>query len=169
MAKEILEKIPVETKWAFTANVWSGGVAGLIERLGAFVGDETLEEILTKLWGAGGEQFYPLVKDTFNIPVVDAISAVNLANTAGRVGLGPEYEFETVVETPKRAVRRVTKCPIRERYKEYDVRPMWSICAVPCRAFAERGIKAVNPNIDFKLTKAPEWGDPYCEFVYELK
>ncbi len=133
------------------------------------MGKKKLEDILTRLWGAGGEQFYPIVKDSFNIPVDDAAGAVKLANTAGRVGLGPEYEFETVEETSTRAIRRVTKCPIRERFKQYEIKPEFSVCAVPCGAFAGRGIKAVNPNIDFKLTKAPEWGDSYCEFVYELK
>lgn len=40
-------------------------------------------------------------------------------------------------------------------------------CAV-CTVWAEEGAKAVIPKVTVKRTKAMPWGDPYCEFIWEL-
>ena len=37
-----------------------------------------------------------------------------------------------------------------------------------CPVWVGEGAKAVNPKVTVKRTKATLWGDPYCEFIYEL-
>lgn len=75
----------------------------------------------------------------------------------------------TLQATPERAVRRTTKCALWERAKEYNLLEAFEVCGEPCGTFVEEGFKAVNPKITFTLTKCPEWGDEYCEFLYEFK
>ena len=166
---EIVEKVPVEDKWAFSNNVWSGSAAGLIAQLVGAVGKEKVTEILNQMWGGGGKVLHPMIQEKYNVPVNDAAGAANLSLVVGKVALGPEYTSEIVEATPERAVRRTTKCTLWERYKEYNIDPKLRVCAVPCAKFVEEGFKEVNPKIAFKLTKAPEWGDEYCEFLYEFK
>ena len=76
---------------------------------------------------------------------------------------------ETIEATPERAVWKVTKCEWWERYKEFEVDPELSPCAPTDQAWGEAGLKAVNPKLTYKITKAMPWGDPYCECVIELK
>ena len=82
---------------------------------------------------------------------------------------GPEMEGEVVEATPVRVVSRVTRCVWMERYKEYEVDLTLRPCISGCPAWCEEGLKAVNPMITIKSTKQLPRGDPYCEFVSELK
>jgi hypothetical protein len=164
---EILEKIPVEVKWAMSSG--RAVATGLMAQLGAIVGGEKLEEILTGMFGGAGKRVHPFVKEKYNIPVEDAAGAAKLSLVVGGLILGPEYESKIVETTPEKAVRRTTKCPWTERFTEYNIDPEYRVCTIPCAKFVEEGFKAVNPNIAFQLTKSLAQGDPYCEFVYELK
>ena len=132
------------------------------------VGAEKEKEVLIKLWGGGGKNSYPRMKEAFNIPVDDAVGVATLASVTSKVSMGPELESELVEAAPEKAVVRVTKCPWWERYKEFGITEDAS-CNVSHTANATEGVKAVNPNITFKMTKALPRGDPYCELIYESK
>jgi len=82
--------------------------------------------------------------------------------------MGPEFEKERIEETEKRVVERATKCPFWERAKEFGVTAQFD-CVPPGLAWIEEGLKAINPKLTCKTTKALPHGDPYCEHVYELK
>jgi hypothetical protein len=133
------------------------------------MGWEKYDEVSRKTWGEGGRRFLPWVKERFNIPVEDAIEADKLTEVAATLTSGPEQAFKIVEATPERVVSRTIKCAFMERYKELEVDPALSTCPGGDQAWGKEGLKAIDPKITYKITKAMPWGDPYCEFVYEFK
>ena len=181
MAEELLEKIPPEKRWEITAKfLWrfliSTGATLVAPEMGTgegwiapVLGWEKVEEIATKVWTEGGRKFYPWVKETFNIPVDDAIEAAKLVWVAARLAFGDELETENVEATSERVVTRYTKCPWANRWKEHKLDHEIVSCYTPHETWVEMGLKAINPTLTYKLTKAIGWGDPYCEEVIEFK
>lgn len=166
--KEIIEKVPVEKRWEMTAKSLTGALVGYSLTLLGIVGKEKLAEIESKMWSEGGKASILQIKEAFKLPVEDAMDAFNLVVTAGILGLGPEFELETIEKTRNRVVARATKCPFWERLKEFGATAQYD-CVPACSAWGTEGLKAVNPKITRKIVKAPPRGDPYCEVVYELK
>ena len=177
---ELLKKIPPEKRWAITAKALTrlfglrviltrpllGRGHGIISPILAW---EKHEEIQEKTFGEHGKQFIPWVKETFNIPVEDAIGAAKLAIVAGRLLMGPESQYEIVEATRERVVLKRAQCVWLERMNDFEVDAELMTCPPAHQANSEEGLKAVNPKITVKLTKAMPWGDPYCEDVIEFK
>jgi len=177
---ELLEKIPAEKRWSITAKALTRLIALRIHKAAHLLGIgegiispiwgwEKYEEINTKIWAEGGKKFWPIVKEMFNIPVEDAIGAVKLRIVATTLTNGPELQYEIVESTPKRTVIRFTQCAYCVRYKEFGINPELSACPEGHQANAEEGLKAINPKLSNKLTKAIPRGDPYCEEIFEFK
>lgn len=181
MVEELLEKIPAEKRWAITAKILADILVVQGEKITAPIigkgeniiapvkGAETWTEINVKIFGGFFKQWWPLIKETFNIQVNDAVGAANFVGAAAKLQSGPEWEFEYSEATRERTVVRVTKCAWWERYKENEVRPEFIPCLPTCEVEIGEGLKVVNPKITHKLTKARRRGDPYCEYVYEFK
>ena len=181
MVEELLKKIPPETCWAITAKtLWRflilTGVSIIAPEMGKgegyiapVLGWEKVEEIATKIWTEGASKSFPWVKDTFNIPVEDAIGAAKLSIVAAILHMGPEFKGKYVEKTPERVVFRWTKCTSWENQKELELDPELRPCAPSHEAGFEAGLKAVNPKLTYKLTKTMPWGDPYCESVIEFR
>ena len=180
MVEELLEKIPPEKRWAITAKALTRllGFRVILTRpllgrgegiFSPILGWKKHEEILDKIFGEHGKRFIPWVKDTFNIPVEDAIGAAKLVIVAATLLTGPELQYEIVEETRERVVIRRTQCVWLERRNEYYVDTKLMTCPPGHQANSEEGLKAVNPKITYTLTKAIPWGDPYCEDVIEFK
>ena len=180
--EELLEKIPIEKCWEITArtllrfSVWRGSksmptLLGKEEGILSPVwGWEKWIEILTKIMGDGAKRFYPRVKETFNVPVEDAIEISELAVACAILQMGPEFKFEVVEESRERVVGRTTKCAWNEMFNELEVPPeLRGGCHVGCTIWVGEGVKAVNSKVTVKRTKSMHRGDPYCEWVYELK
>lgn len=168
MAEAILGKIPIEARWETTAKSLTGAIIGYEQVLLEIVGKEKYSEIEAKMWGEGGKTFIPMIKETFNIPVEDAVGAANIIKVAAVLGMGPECTDERIEETKERVVQRWVKCPFNERAKEMRVADKHD-CYPGCMAWVEGGLKAINPKLNFKKTKAMPRGDPYCDFIYEFK
>jgi hypothetical protein len=180
MAEELLKKIPAEKRWAITAralirfSVLRGSksmptILGKEEGIISPVwGWEKWVEILTKVMAEGAKRFYPRLKEWFNIPVEDTKDVMNLLHIVSTLQQGPEYKTETVEESRERSVRRLTKCMWGEMLNELEVDPELRGACNICTVWVGEGVKAVNPKISVKRTKATLWGDPYCEFIYEL-
>jgi len=168
MAEAILEKIPAEKRWEIATKALTGECVGYGQVLLGIVGKEKLAEIQVKMWGEGGKTFIPMIKEAFKIPVEDAVGAANVIALAEVLSMGPEFEKERIEETKKRVVERTTKCPFWERAKEFGVTAQFN-CVPPGSAWINEGLKAINPKLTCKTTKALPHGDPYCEHVYELK
>jgi hypothetical protein len=121
-SKNILEKIPAEKCWELTAkSLWRFTVlrgdkiiASILGKgegiIAPVMGAEKWKEINEKLYRDGGKALFPWVKETFNIPVENAMDAGDLQHVVIRLQSGPEYEGEYVEKTPERTVYRVTKC-----------------------------------------------------------
>ena len=178
--KKLLENIPVETCWEITAKMLLTisvlrGVKTVMPIMGeedGFVspvrGLEKFKEIIDKVQAEGAKRFFPWVKETFNIPVENAIDADDLLKVVGELQSGPEWEGEYVEKTPERVVCRQTKCPWMERYKEFEVDHGLIVCPSSDQLWSEEGLKAINPKLTYKLLKAMPRGDPYCEYVIEF-
>jgi hypothetical protein len=119
--------------------------------------------------GDGAKRFYPWVKETFNIPVEDLIDACEFSTVVAMLQKGSEYRDETVEVNRERAVGIVTKCAWNEMFNELEIAPELRGGCVICTVWVGEGIKAVNPKITVKRTKAMQSGDPYCEFIWEFK
>ena len=133
MVEELLEKIPPEKRWALTAKILTGlstlrgskimpSVLGEEEGVIAPVwGLEKMIEIFTKIYGEGRKKMNLWVKETFNIPVEDAIGAAKLSIVAAILHMGPELRVEIVEATRERAVLRMFKCAWDDRFNELEV------------------------------------------------
>jgi hypothetical protein len=178
---ELLEKIPPERRWAITAqsllrlSVLRGSkcmptILGKEEGIISPVwGWEKWVEIITKVISEAAKRFYPRIKEWFNLPVEDAKDMSELAIVGAILQMGPEYIAKTVEKGKNRAVRRVFKCGWGERLNEFNLDPgLYGACQI-CPGWSGEGTKVVNPRVTIKRTKATIWGDPYCEFVYELE
>ena len=126
-------------------------------------------EILTKIMGDGAKRFYTWVKETFNVPVEDAIEVGDLSDACAILQMGSEYEFEVLEESRERVVKRTTKCAWNEMFNELEVPPELRGGCVVCTVWVEEGFKAVNPKVTVKRTTSMASGDPYCEWINEFK
>ena len=175
-----MEKIPHEMRWAITAKTLTSVIVSRMLKtstpflgkdegiLSLLSGWEKEVEIKEKIFGDSGRKMFPWIKETFNIPVDDALKAAKLFEVAASLTQGPEYVRETVEATPERVVWRVTKCAFMERWKEFGVDPGLVPCHSSDQAWGEAGLTEVDPKLTFKMTKAMPWGDPYCESVIEF-
>ncbi len=112
---------------------------------------------------------YPQVKEAFKLPCENAIDAANLGGFIVYLQHGPEWEWETTEESPKRYVSKTINCPWFKRYTEFGIKPEDMVCPGGHIAFVGEGLKTVNPKIKHTLTKAVPWGDDYCEDVWEME
>ena len=179
--EELLEKIPVERRWAITAKTLLGLMILQGEKIVApemgkdegitapVLGAEKWIEINVKTTGEGILQFIPYVKETFNIPVENAVEAAKLIMVVPILMFGPEFKCELVEEGRERAVLRWTKCALWESYKEHDVDPAFIPCDAAHQMACEEGFKTINPKLTGTFIKSRLRGDPYCEDVYEFK
>ncbi|MFX1521802.1 MAG: hypothetical protein ACFFCD_18000 [Promethearchaeota archaeon] len=178
---ELLKKIPAETCWAITAKALTGflvrrGEKHIAPDLGKSKGfisplwsKEKWIEVGVKVFGDGAKQLFPMIKETFNIPIEDAISATKFVMIAARLVFGPEFEFETTEESREKVVLRWIKCPLWEIYKENKVDRAYIPCEAGHEAYFEEGFNAVNPKLTHNLTKARLRGDAYCEDIIVFK
>jgi hypothetical protein len=183
--EELLEKIPVEKRWTLTSKflttfiAWRGEKAVAPELgkgegiIAPVLGAAKWREITSKTFLAGLSQFSLWMKETFNIPVEDAIGAAKFFTVMVTLAFGPELELEIVEATPERTVVRYAKCPWWERWKDLEIDlellschssdwPVHQLCI-------DEVFKAINPRITGTLTKQLSKGDPCCEDVYEFK
>jgi len=181
-SKEILEKIPTEKCWAITANILFRFMVLRGEKLIApqlgmgkdiispLWSKEKWYEINEKILPDAGMKMMPMFKEMFNIPVDDAIGAAKLVIVVATLFYRPELKWWEIFEVPPEiAVLRAPKCYGWEIYNEYEVESEFRPCKVVEQRVWPEGLKAINPKITWKLTKALPWGDPYCEAVIEFK
>jgi hypothetical protein len=181
MVEELLERIPPEKCWEITTKIlWKiivlrgdKSVAPLLGKgegiFAPVMGAEKWREINEKVYTEAGKHMYPWLKETFNIAAEDPTGASKLGHLAFIFSLGPESTDEIVELTPERIVFRQTKCVCWDTYEEFDVHPELRPCDVSHELIGKEGLRIINPNIVYKVTKARPRGDPYCEDVFEFK
>ncbi|MCK5588657.1 MAG: hypothetical protein KAI34_08040 [Candidatus Lokiarchaeota archaeon] len=181
--EELLEKIPPEKCWEITSKIlWrflSLGGRGSIEVItgkdegviAPVLAWDKYQEINEKIFGDGGRQMFLWAKETFSLPVENAIDAAKLVTVVGALMQGPEYTTELVEATPEKVILRTINCVLWDIEKEYEVDPeLWvPSCIKISQVWGEKGLKAINPKIKYKMTKSLSRGEPYCEAIIEFK
>jgi hypothetical protein len=165
-AAETIKTIPIETRFLETTK---GNIAVwmvLSNILRDTVGEEKWKEIVGPIFTQAGAGV-KAVKDQFGLVGDDAKAASEALILAPLVGFGPEPVIEITEATKDRVVSKQTICPLWNRVEELGLKG--DPCTFGHICWSEAGIKAINPNLTFQLTKAMPKGDPYCEWVVELK
>jgi len=178
----LLMQLPTETGWAITAKTLTSFIVSRMLKtstpflgkddgiLSLLSGWEKEVEIKAKIYAEGARKMFPFIKETFNIPVEDAVGAANLLIVAATLMNGPETKFEIVEETPERVLVRWHKCVWMERwFKDFGTTPELIPCPKSDKAWGEAGLHAVNPNLTYKVIKAMPQGDSYCKTLIEFK
>jgi len=166
-AEEILKNVPLETRWAITANAGQSVFMTYMSILRDIAGEERATEITDGIFRAGGPMFKMLV-ESLGLVGDDALAASHALKLGAFLLFGPEPVIEVKEETKDRVVSTQTVCPIWNRRKELGHE--WLPYCIPGHtAWAEGVLNAINPNLSFSITKAVEKGDPCCEWVVELK
>jgi hypothetical protein len=170
MSEELVKKLVQDKeKWKIATQTYTGSIAGYDIFVGQAMDKKKWIELHDNLWGEGAKMTWPMFKKNFNLPCENAIDASNLGGFITLITQGPEWEWETVEESPKKVVVRYHKCPWWNRYTEFGLKPEDMICPGGHINVTSKGIKAVNPKIKCTLTKAMPWGDDYCEDIWEME
>ena len=128
-------------------------------------------EIHEKIFGDGGRQMFLWAKETFSLPLENAIDAAKFVTFVGALMQGPEYTTEIVEATPEKAILRTINCVLWDIEKGYEIDPeIWVPgCIKYSQVRGEKGLKAINPQINYTMTKSLAQGEPYCEAIIEFK
>jgi hypothetical protein len=169
MSKEELEKIPAEQRWAIAGANFVGAYTALGMFVQPLLGKEKMQEISNNLWAEGGKMSYPMIKEALNIPVEDAIGGYKVVAAVAAIQAGGTFEDEMLEVTPERVVWNTVNCPWWDTSQQFGEKPENMTCPGGHQAICEAGLKALNPNFTFKLTKAMPNGDPVCQNVIEFK
>ena len=179
--EELLKKIPPEKRWALTAKallnlLFLRGSKTVVPLLGKgegvfapIMGWEKYNEIVIRVFGEANKKLLHWAKETFNIPVEDAIGAAKLNIVFGYLQSGPEWKYDIIEKSREKVIIRWTQCPWKERYKEFEIKPEFSFCAPVHQVGMDEGLREIDPNKMFTLTKSLLRADPYCEAVIEFK
>ena len=137
------------------ANIRAQDVAMIVKAFVDKYGDEALQlaaDAHTNMVGEDAEKmakrFEPNAKG-----MIEMLSAMH--NNVGIIG-------EVIEATPKRAVRRETKCPFAGAWPAE-----W--CEIIHGPSLEKTAKMVNPKILVHRSKHLGKGDEYCEYAFELE
>ena len=177
-----MEKIPPEKRWAITAKYLArfiflrgdkktapllGSAEGFISPLHS---KEKWFKIQEKVLCDVALEGMMQTKEMFNIPVEDAIDAAKLVMVVAILLYGPEHKWwEIISETPERTILRAPTCFAWDLYDDLEVEPEFRPCYSLEQIVYSDAIKAINPKLNYTMTKARPWGDPYCEAICEFK
>lgn len=161
-----LEKIPMETRWAFT----SGGFVyyqisddkALLDK----VGQEKYNEIKKKNGLASGARNKKHAEN-FGFTGNDAESVAAMATALVTMYYGPKDKFEIVNATAEKALVRSLNCAYWDTLQARKITN--DTCSTWSQSWWEGFVTAMNPKLTLKLVKARPWGDSACEWVIEHK
>jgi hypothetical protein len=169
LSNEEVEKMPAEQRWAIAGANFVGAWTAVGMFVEPLLGKEKWKEINDNLWREGGKMSYPMIKEALNIPVEDAIGGYKVLAACTTIQQGPTFEDEMLEVTPERVVWNTVKCPWWDTSLQFGEKPEDMNCPSGHQEICEAGLKALDPNFTFKLTKAKPLGDPVCQNVIEFK
>jgi len=160
------ERVPAETRWTITGQALTGVMMATHKALLDAVGREKYNEIVGQIW-AGAGKATKQIADALGLASDDAKSLAETWALVTTLAIGPEAKVEITEATPERAVLKGTGCPFWNRQKESGFSDdVWS---AGDSAYCEAATKTLNPNVTVKHDKAMHRGDPYCEWIFELR
>jgi len=161
-----LEKIPMETRWAFTSGGFVYYQISDDKALFDKVGQEKYNEIKKKNGLASGARNK---KHAENLGFTgnDAKSVAGMATALVTMYYGPKEKFEIVTATPEKALVRNLNCAYWDTLQARKITD--DTCSSWSQSWWEGFVTAMNPKLTLKLVKARPWGDSACEWVIEHK
>ena len=163
---EVVERVPAETRWTIATQALTGALVATMKALLDAVGQERYNEITGQIWGGAGMAFKE-VADALGLASDDAKSVAETFALVSTLAMGPEAQLGTVEATAEKAVLNGTGCALLNRQKELGISE--DILDAGDSAYCEALTKALNPKVTLAHDKAMHRGDPYCEWVFELK
>ena len=161
-----LEKIPMETRWAFTSGGFVYYQISDDKALFDKVGQEKYNEIKRKNGLASGARNKKHAEN-FGFTGNDAESTAAMAIALVTMYYGPKEKFEIVNGTGEKALVRNTNCAYWDTLQTRKITD--DICSSWSQSWWEGFVTAMNPKLSLKLVKARPWGDSACEWVIEQK
>lgn len=83
------------------------------------------------------------------------------------IALGPELKTEIVEASKERTVMKETGCSFLNRVKEFGITD--DTLSAGDAAYCEALTKSLSPNVKIIHEKRMHKGDPYCEWIFEIK
>jgi hypothetical protein len=161
-----LEKIPMETRWAFTSGGYVYYQISDDKALLDKVGQEQYKEIKRKNGLASGAR-NKTHAENFGFIGNDAKSAATMAAALVTMYYGPKEKFEIVNATAEKALVRNLNCAYWDTLQARKIAD--DTCSTWSQSWWEGFVTAMNPRLTLKLVKARPWGDSVCEWALTLK
>lgn len=161
-----LEKIPMETRWAFTSGGFLYYQISDDKALLDKVGQEKYKEIKRKNGLASGARNKKHAEN-FGFTGNDAKSIAAMATALVTMYYGPKEKFEIVNGTAEKALVRNLNCAYWDTLQSRKITD--DTCSSWSQSWWEGFATAMNPNLTLKLVKARPWGDSVCEWAFTLK
>jgi len=144
-------------------NLYNILVAGMYRGVIAELGEEKGAKVMRRAFHESGKIFGEMSDFTKQSGPPDA-KAFAEAHAAGTNYYG--YQSELVSgATSKKAIVRFHRCPILETLKPLGI----NVCDVYAQEADAGCAEFVNPKLKLTVTKSLARGDPYCEYVFEVK
>ena len=164
--KVSVENIPAETRWTIATQAMSGVAIAYSKALYDLAGPEQFNKINEQIWGQTGKGAKQIA-DALNMKGSDAKGVAEALSSVCMVAMGPEAKIEAVESTEEKTVMHITGCPWLNRVKEFGITE--DILTAGDEAFCQTFAKSLNPNVTMLHTKRMHKGDPYCEWIFEIK
>lgn len=161
-----VKNVPMENKWTMTAMGLTGALSIHLNALYEIVGKQQYSQIVRQLWARMGEGTAEQV-ESFELPIENAQDVARAGATMCLCSMGPELKIEEVESSDQRTVMKITECPWNNRMKEAGIsHDLLTACDTP---FWNHFVTKLNPNVRMKHGKEMHRGDPFCEWIFELK
>jgi hypothetical protein len=160
------EKIPMETRWAFTSDSYVRMSVLYYKALY----DQGGKDKLFEYYKETARRLAPAQKelaDRLGFTGNDAKSAAAIISTLTNVFFGPQTKFEIEEATAERARVKCLNCTFWNAVQSMKITE--DICSPWSQYMWDGRSKAINPKLTATLVKARPRGDSVCEWAFELK
>lgn len=141
-------------------NAYSLFIKSLMEE---GVDREKVKRASDKVWAILGDQIGEQMKSLLG--ETEKMAALQQAGAITQNVHGMEANVEP---TEKEVRTEFLKCPWQEATELLEMPKEWRFCPSGHAAFTERMLKAINPDVSYKLTKNMPMGDKVCEEIATL-
>ena len=161
-----VEQLPAETRWAIATKRLTGALTAYKNVMYNMAGKEKYNEIIGQIWGQIGQTSAEMAKSS-GMHGENAKSAAEAFASTVMISMGPEYKIEEVEASEDKAVMKITQCPFWNRMGEFGIAE--DLLTAADNAFCQNFMKSLTQNVTMKHGKRMHLGDPYCEWIFEIK
>ena len=144
----------------------SGVMTAYSKALYDVAGLAQFNEILGQIWGQAG-QGAKQVADALGMKPDDVKGVAETWAIVSTIALGPELKLEIVESSKERTVLKGTGCPFFNRVKEYGISD--DLLTAGDAAYCDALTNSLSSNVKITHEKRMHKGDPFCEWIFEVK